>query len=35
VATVAGVKRNAGYIAVFGWWVIVVLLGVASAALFG
>jgi CBS domain containing-hemolysin-like protein len=35
VATVAGVKRSAGYIAVFGWWVIVVLLGVASAALFG
>jgi hypothetical protein len=35
LATVAGTKRGAGYIAVFGWWVIVVLLGVASAALFG
>jgi hypothetical protein len=32
VATVAGVKRNSGYIAVFGWWVIVVLLNVGFAA---
>ena len=35
VATVAGVKRSSGYIAVFGWWLIVVFLGVVSASLFG
>ncbi len=35
VAAVAGVKRSAGYIAVFGWWLIVVFLGVVSASLFG
>lgn len=34
VAEVAGVKRSSGYIAVFGWWGIGVLFGVASAALF-
>jgi Yip1 domain len=35
VATVAGVKRSAGYIAVFGWWLIVVLVQVGAAAAFG
>jgi hypothetical protein len=35
VATVAGVKRSAGYIAVFGWWLIVVLFSVGAAALMG
>lgn len=34
VAMVAGVKRNSGYIAVFGWWVILVLLNVGIAAAF-
>jgi len=33
IATVAGVKRSSGYIAVFGWWVIIVLIGVGMAAL--
>jgi len=32
VATVAGVKRSAGYIAVIGWWAIIVLFGIAAAA---
>jgi len=35
VATVAGVKRSSGYIAVFGWWIIVVLFGVGWAAMMG
>jgi len=35
VATVAGVKRSSGYITVFGWWVIIVLLGVGMAAVRG
>ena len=35
MATVAGVKRGSGYIAVFGWWAIVVLLGVGVAAIRG
>ncbi|MGC1423548.1 MAG: Yip1 family protein [Terracidiphilus sp.] len=35
VAIVAGVKRSSGYIAAFGWWVIVVLLGVGIAAVTG
>jgi hypothetical protein len=35
VATVAGVKRSSGYIAVFGWWLVMVLLGVATAAVMG
>ena len=35
VATVAGVKRSSGYIAVFGWWVIGILLGVGIAAIMG
>ena len=34
-ATVAGVKRNSGYIAVFGWWAIFVLIGVGIAAVTG
>jgi hypothetical protein len=35
LATVAGVKRNLGYIAVFGWWALITLAGVGSAAIFG
>ena len=35
VAAVAGVKRSAGYIAVFGWWVIIVFFSVVSAAVMG
>jgi hypothetical protein len=35
VATVAGVKRSSGYIAVFGWWAIIVLFGVGIAAVMG
>ena len=35
LATVAGVKRNAGYIAVFGWWLVVVFLGAVTAAVMG
>jgi hypothetical protein len=35
IATVAGVKRSSGYIAVFGWWAIIVLLGVGWAAAMG
>jgi hypothetical protein len=35
IATVAGVKRSSGYIAVFGWWAIIVLVGVAFAAITG
>jgi cell division protein FtsB len=35
LATVAGVKRSSGYIAVFGWWAIVVLVGVGFAAIQG
>lgn len=35
LAIVAGVKRGSGYISVFGWWILVVLLGVGSAALMG
>lgn len=35
IATVAGVKRGSGYIAVFGWWVLIVLLGVGMAAVMG
>jgi hypothetical protein len=35
VAAIAGVKRNSGYIAVFGWWVIIVLCSVGWAAAFG
>jgi hypothetical protein len=35
IAIVAGVKRSSGYIAVFGWWAIVVLIGVGYAAIAG
>jgi hypothetical protein len=35
IAIVAGVKRSAGYITVFGWWALIVLLGVGWAAAFG
>ena len=35
VAIVAGVKRSSGYIAVFGWWAIVVLVGAGWAAIMG
>jgi hypothetical protein len=35
IAIVAGVKRTSGYIAVFGWWAIMVLLGVGVAAMMG
>ncbi len=35
VAIVAGVKRSSGYIAVFGWWAIIVLFGVGVAAVTG
>ncbi len=35
IAIVAGVKRSSGYIAVFGWWAIMVLIGVGWAAAFG
>lgn len=34
IATVAGVKRSSGYLAVFGWWAILVLFGVGIAAVF-
>jgi hypothetical protein len=35
IAAVAGVKRTSGYIAVFGWWIIIVLISVGAAALMG
>jgi len=35
VAIVAGVKRSSGYVAVFGWWAILVLIGVGWAAAVG
>ncbi len=35
LATVAGVKRGSGYIAVFAWWAIIVLIGVGMAAIRG
>lgn len=35
LAIVAGVKRNSGYIAVFGWWIITILFGVGWAAMMG
>jgi hypothetical protein len=34
-AIVARVKRGSGYIAVFGWWAIIVLFGVGMAAIRG
>jgi hypothetical protein len=33
-AMVAGVKRSSGYIASFGWWAVVVLVGAGIAAAF-
>jgi hypothetical protein len=35
VATVAGVKRSSGYIAVFGWWVLILIISVGVAAAMG
>ncbi len=35
IAIVAGVKSSSGYIAVFGWWAIIVLIGVGWAAAMG
>jgi cell division protein FtsB len=35
LSIVAGVKRSSGYIAVFGWWVLIVLIGVGWAAAMG
>jgi len=35
LAAVAGVKRGSGYIAVFGWWVFIVLISVGIAAVMG
>jgi hypothetical protein len=35
LAIVAGVKRSSGYIAVFGWWAITLLVGVGWAAING
>ena len=35
IAIVAGVKRSSGYIAVFGWWANIVLIGVGWAAMMG
>jgi hypothetical protein len=34
ISIVAGTKRSSGYIAVFGWWIVLVLIGVGSAAIF-
>ncbi|HEU5351810.1 MAG TPA: YIP1 family protein [Terracidiphilus sp.] len=34
VSIVAGTKRGSGYIAVFGWWILLVLIGVGFAAAF-
>jgi len=35
LATVAGVKRSSGYIAVFGWWALIVLISVGWTAAMG
>lgn len=35
IAIVAGTKRSSGYIAVFGWWVLFVLIGMGWAAAMG
>ena len=35
IAIVAGVKRTSGYIAVFGWWALIVLVSVGWAAAMG
>jgi hypothetical protein len=34
-AIIAGTKRSSGYIAVFGWWIILTLIGVGWAVAFG
>ena len=34
IAAVAGVKRNQGYMAVFGWWMVIVLFQMGWAAAF-
>ena len=34
LSTVAGCKRSSGFVAVFGWWVLIVLIGVGAAAAF-
>jgi Yip1 domain len=34
ISIVAGVKRSSGYIAVFGWWLVLTLMGVGAAAAF-
>jgi hypothetical protein len=34
-AIVAGVKRGSGYIAAFGWWILIVLIGTGWAAVMG
>ena len=35
LAIVAGAKRSSGYIAVFGWWALIVLVGVGWTVAFG
>jgi hypothetical protein len=35
VATAAGVKRTSGYIAVFAWWALFVIIGAGVAAVTG
>lgn len=35
LAAVAGVKRTSGYIAVFGWWALIILISVAIATVTG
>jgi Yip1 domain len=35
ISIVAGVKRSSGYVAVFGWWAVIVIGGAAIAALMG
>lgn len=35
VATVAGLKKGSGYIAVFGWWALLLIVSVGWAAAFG
>jgi hypothetical protein len=35
IATVAGVKRGSGYIAVFGWWAVIVIVGMVGALVMG
>ena len=34
LSIIAGTKRSSGYIAVFGWWIVIVLVGVGFAAAF-